>query len=412
MNNIPKKVLIYSLDFYPDHSGISIYSTDFAKYCKENNLDVTVITGFPFYPDWKKNKTDQFQFFRTDVYDNIKILRGYIYVPKKPSSSKRIIHELSFLLFAFFNSFFVKKPDFVIAFTTPVLLGALASFMNRFWKAKLIINVQDFQIEAATSLGMLKESTLLKYLEKIEKWSYNNATYVSSISQSMVALIAEKKNITKEKILFWPNWIDNIPTDKPIEKGVFRRKIGVSLGKKIIAYAGNIGKKQGLESLVDLAFDFKENTDVIFLIIGNGAASPEIEEYAATKKLSNLQFFPFLNSEEYQYFLKDIDLFFIPQIKIPFDVYFPSKLLGIMSVGVPLIIYTDKESELYKTLGFNQTTVVCNYGNKNELNQKVQMALGDSKLLASLSVNSKSYSSQFNRELVLNKVLSLLQNLI
>lgn len=407
MEHLPKKILIYSLDFYPDHSGISIYSTDFAKFCEENELEVTVITGFPFYPNWKKKESDKFKLFRTDFHNNIKIVRGYMYVPQKPSSLKRIIHELSFLIFAFFNSFFVKKPDYVVVFTTPVLLGALAVFMNKFWKAKIIINVQDFQIEAATSLGMLKDSKLLKILEKIEKWSYDNSTWVSSISQSMVGLILERKRVLNEKILFWPNWIEHKASNLSSQKGFFRNKFGISPDKKIIAYAGNIGKKQGLESLVDLAADFRKNNDVFFLIIGNGAGLQDLVNYATSMQLENLTFLPFLNPEEYQFFLQDIDLFYISQAKVPFDVYFPSKLLGIMSKGIPLVVHADIESELYKTLSLSQTAIVCNYGERKILAEKVENALQQPHSLEILSKNSKIYSNQFERDIVLNKILKL-----
>ena len=213
-----KRILIYSLDFMPDHSGISIYSSDFAKYCCENDFQVEVITGFPFYPNYKKLDKDKGKLFRKDNINGITVRRGYLYVPEDPIPRKRIIHEISFLIFAFINSFLVKKPDFVVVFTTPVLLGVLAAFFNKFWKAKLIINVQDFQIEAAESLGMLKKSFMLKILESAEKWSYKNSDIVTSISQGMVELLQKKKEIEKKRTFLWPNWIhtslDNLSLTK------------------------------------------------------------------------------------------------------------------------------------------------------------------------------------------------------
>src|SRR5439155_19043573 len=111
----------------------------------------------------------------------------------------------------------------------------------------------------------------------------------------------------------------------------------------------NIGLKQGLEVFVDLAKRFEENERLKFLLIGDGAALNEIKSYAFEKSTRNLVFLPFLNESEYKDFLNDLDIFFMSQKKTPIDIYFPSKLLGIVAAGKTLILSSDENSELYKT---------------------------------------------------------------
>src|SRR5688572_6311788 len=93
------KVLVSSLAFYPDHSGIPLYSSDFAFFAANQGHTVSVVTGFPFYPSWKKRREDKGVLFRKDVHQNVKIYRGYLYVPGNPTAIKRILQEMSFLFF-------------------------------------------------------------------------------------------------------------------------------------------------------------------------------------------------------------------------------------------------------------------------------------------------------------------------
>lgn len=404
-----KRVLIYSQAFFPDHSGIPIYSSDFAFYCAENGYDVDVITSFPFYPHWQKRKEDKYKFFAKDVVDRVSIYRGYMYASPNPSSFERIIHELSLVLFAFVNSWRVKRPDAIVVFTTPVLLGVLAAFMNLIWRRKLIINVQDFQIEAAYSLKMLKASFFLKLLNRLELWSYRKADYVSSISQSMVDMLVTNKNLPSEKILFWPNWIQyNLNSNQSPCKNTFREQFDIPSEVCLVGYAGNIGKKQGLEILIDVAKEFSSQPNLLFLIVGEGSGLESLKNYTSAQQLTNVRFLPFLNSKEYQEYLIDVNAVFIPQAKVPFDIYFPSKLLGIMAFGRLIIISADINSELFKTMKRNNLALVANYGDIDSLKHYVNNVVNNQNLTVNYVERAREFVKQYERNYVLSNTIKLI----
>lgn len=404
-----KRVLIYSQAFAPDHSGIPIYASDFAFYCAEKGHDVDVITGFPFYPQWKKRPEDEGKLFATEVINNVTIHRGYLYVPSNPSTAGRILHELSLAFFALINSCRVKRPDVIVVFTTPVIIGVLAAFMNLFWRRKLVINVQDFQVEAAHSLGMMSDSPVLKATEALEVWSYNQADYVSSISDSMLDLLRNRKKLPAEKVLSWPNWnhSDDSTTERPAA-GLFRRKYGFSESTRLIGYAGNVGKKQGLDVMLDAALSFASTPDLHFLIIGEGADLERLKEYAVAKAIPNVTFMPFLNPAEYLTFLTDVDAVFIAQVKVAFDIYFPSKLLGIMAMEQLLIINADADSELYKTTKKHDLALVSDYGDMDTLRRQVGLVLTDDPIIAKHKTAAGQFVRQFRRDVVLSRTLSTL----
>ena len=400
------KIQVLSQSFYPDHSGISLYATEFASYSSEKGHEVEVITGFGFYPYWKKRKEDRRRLFSTEYKEAVKILRGYIYVPAKPTTFKRVIHEVSLVMSATLNSFRAKKPDVIVVFTTPILLGFLGVILKKIYGCKLIINVQDFQLEAANSLGMAKQKIFFQLLASIEKVSYKHADMVTSISTSMYNILKTNKCLEEQKINLWPNWIqkkDYVVDDS--KKGLFREKYDIKKNDIIVAYAGNVGLKQGLEILIDLAAYYKENSNLKFFIIGEGAALEHLTEYADSHRVTNLRFLPLLSSEEYISFLADLDIFFLAQKRTEFDVYFPSKLLGLIAAKKMILLTADKQSELYNTIKSNNIGYTAEYGDINSLKFYIQEILNNIKKCDEIIRNADTYVSQFERDVVLNKVL-------
>lgn len=405
------KILVSSLAFFPDHSGIPLYASDFSFYAAEKGHQVCVITGFPFYPSWKKRKADRGVLFRLDREHNVKIYRGYIYVPKNPTGFRRILQEISFLFFSFFNFFRAGKQDVIVVFTTPVLLGLMAWFFKKLYGARLIINIQDFQVEAADSLGMLRKLPIVPLMLRLESFSYNHADLVTSISEGMVNLIREK-GIEGSKIYLWPNWIDVKRAAATGKKGQFRSKFSIADDKIIIGYAGNVGEKQGLTVLIDLAFEFKGVPNLSFLIIGEGGDLRNLKNYHAAKDAGNLKFLPFLDQAGYSDFLADADVVFISQKKIPKDIYFPSKLLGLMAAQKLILLAADRESELYRVLKKHHLALVCQIDNFDELRNSIECIIKRDEHLQQLADNARNFVQDFDREVVLGKVLKKFENLV
>ena len=398
------KLLVSSMTFAPDHSGIALYATDFATYAAEQGHTVTVVTGFSWYPKWVKRPEDKRKLFRTDTYKGMKILRGYLYVPKHVTTITRMIQEISFILFAGINFLRAGKQDVIVVFTTPINLGLVGVLFRKIWGAKLLINIQDLQLDAAKSLGMLNKLPIVSVMNHLERYSYEKSNIVSSISTAMVGLV-DKKGIEKEKTYLWPNWINVAEANGHGTKGSFRSKFPQYADKIIIGYAGNIGVKQGLSVLVDLSERFKHRKDLIFLIIGQGGDVDNLKKYASQKGTTNLDFIDFLSQEEYYNFLSDVDVVFISQKKDSGDVYFPSKLLGIMAKEKLTFVSADVDSEIYKVITENKLGITSDFGKIDQLEKQLTDYLNNPESFAVYRTNAYRYVQQFDREYVLNNVL-------
>ena len=402
------RVLVLSEYFHPDHSGIANYANDTALYLAEQGHQVTVATSFSWYPAWKKKPEDRGRLFRTDQWNGVRILRGYLFVPKTVSTLGRIIQELSFLLFALVNTLRAGQQDIVVSFTTPISLGVLGAIIAKLRGVPHFINVQDLQLEAASSLDMIGNSPVLKVVERFEFLSYHYSARVSSISDGMLDVL-RRKGMGREKLFYWPNWIDVSEAEAGGETGEFRRKFPQFEGKRLLAYAGNIGQKQGLECFVDLAAEYSDREDLAFLIVGGGAYIDTLKSYAA-KKGEPVTFMPLLSPEEYSNFLSDVDLLFLSQKKTSKDVYFPSKLLGIWAKGKPVLVAADMASELFRVIHENRLGFAAPYGDAPALNEAFNAFLekgGEEEVK-----RSRAYVEQFDRKVVLAEMEKELKTLI
>ncbi len=102
------------------------------------------------------------------------------------------------------------------------------------------------------------------------------------------------KGVREERIKLVPNWIDVKKAAVGKKKGCLFPSIACS-GKFTVAYAGNIGIKQGIDVLVRVAKELENNPNIHFFIIGEGADKQRMLDLAKELGITNITFLPFLN---------------------------------------------------------------------------------------------------------------------
>lgn len=331
-------ITIISNNYYPEDSGIGLYSAGMAEYLAQNH-NVKVITAMPYYPQWEiyteyKSKPIYF----SEIINNVEILRFKTYVPKKPTFIKRILQMCHFFIGSLGNIFRIKKNDVVIVvmpFTISIFLGWLLKIIRG---GKLLVHVQDFEFDAAFETGLSKKSGLLpKLIFKVESFFLNRADSVSTISYGMLKKLETKTALPTS---YFPNWIDyskiNPETAKP-------NKIFDS-NKFNILYSGNIGAKQDWDFFIDFVKACQEIKLVHVYLIGEGAKREEVVE--KIKNFSNCTYFPPVRYEELNDLLCNADLHILFQKSTVVDTVMPSKILGMMASAKPSIVTGHEESEV------------------------------------------------------------------
>jgi colanic acid biosynthesis glycosyl transferase WcaI len=402
------RILISSLFFHPDFTGIAVYASDFAFHLAEQGHDVTVVTGFSFYPFWKKKERDIGAIFRTEHYKNVRILRGFHYVPAKVTTLRRILSELTFTLFAMLNFLQAGRHDVIVIFTPPSLLGIPAIFFKLLWRARLITNVQDIQTDAAENLDMVALQLPIRLLRWLEDFTFSFSTRVVTLSQGMIRRLHDRLQFSGAEVVFIPNWIDVNSIGRGIECGALRREHPSLADKFLVVYSGNMGIKQGLDVLVNCAAAMSDNPTLHFLMIGDGADRKRIDKLIAEKELVNITRLPFLPGDGYYQMLGDIDVAYIGQKAMLGEVFFPSKLLGIMAMAKPVLISADPSTELSKIVAESNAGLVSSAGDVQGLVANINLLMKKPELCGKLGANGRAKVADFDRPVVLRKFEQLL----
>lgn len=394
-----KKILLIGYNFHPEPTGIGKYSGEMICWLAENGYDCTVITAYPYYPYWRVQEPYYADRFRYKAQQQnfptggkIKIHRCPMYVPAKPSGVKRILLDFSFLLSAFLKLLTLlpgKRFDFVVTVVPSFQFGLLGVLYKKVRNAKLLYHIQDMQIEAARDLQMIKSEKVIGALFKFEKYIFDRADYVSSISEGMVSRIQEKAN---KPVLLFPNWTD-IALFYPVpDKANLKKEFGFEITDKIVLYSGAIGEKQGLEAILYAAKEFEQQRNVKFLICGSGPYKEKLQSLAQSLNLKNVIFFPLQPFEKFNSFLNLADVHLVIQKANASDLVMPSKLTTILAVGGLALVTANEGSGLHSLVEKYALGVLVDAENQLALNEGLKKTLsGDTR---AISNNARSYAEE------------------
>lgn len=339
------KVLIYGLNFRPELTGIGKYSGDMADWLAAQGHAVRVVTAPPYYPDWRIADGVP-RGFHTEG-DNPRVYRCPLYVPAQPATLTRLLHLLSFAL----TSWLVLvrllrwRPD-VLVMVEPTLFCAPGALLYaKLTGAKAVLHVQDYEVDAMFGLGLMARGRLARWVANLEAWVMRRFDRVSTISHSMMQH-AQRKGVSAENILFFPNWVDTDFIRPDVDRQRFRTRWNIADSTRVVLYSGNMGRKQGLEMVLAAAARWRERHDVLFVMVGQGAACEELKQQARQAALANVRFEPLQPYGELPNLLALADVHLVVQKRGAADVVLPSKLTGILSAGGHVLITAEADTEL------------------------------------------------------------------
>lgn len=340
------KILIVGLNYSPEITGIGKYTGEMAEWLGARGHHVRVVAAPPYYPQWKVHEPYKSFFYKKEKVNGVEVYRCPLYVPAKVGTLKRIIHLLSFSISSvpLLLGMIFWKPDVVVNPVPSLFSSPLTALVAKLCKAKSVMHVQDYEVEAMLGLGMSKRGFVSRLARGFERWTLGLFSKVSTISNSMMRKAVEK-GVSEKDVIFFPNWSDTAHFQKDKDLALARERFGVTEREKLVLYSGNVGDKQGLEQVIDAASILKDE-NYVFVIVGDGAGKKKLVELARRKKLGNIKFFPLQPFDLLPSILGAADCHLVVQRKGVADAVLPSKLTNILAVGGNAVITAEEETEL------------------------------------------------------------------
>jgi len=397
------RILIVGINYAPEITSTGKYTTEAAEWLAARGHEVRVICGPPYYPYWKVQKPYSAWAYSHETIAGVGVFRCPVWVPQRPTGFKRIIHLGSFALSSIPTCIaqLFWKPDIVVAIEPPLFGAVVALFGAKVICAKSWLHIQDFELDAAMGLGMIPV-WLASGIGVFERWFMGKFDRVSTISNAMMERVRQK-GVSSDKVSIFPNWVD-CGALRPLEQGdSLRGEWGIPSDSKVILYAGNVGKKQGLELLFSVAERFLvKRPDVLFVIVGEGAAKMDLERAVLENGLTNIIFKPLQPIEKLGALLATADVHLVLQLQGAADLVMPSKLTGILAAGGAVLATAEETTELYKVVTQNEVGQVAQPGSSEGIEMGIESLLGDMTLLQRYRHNARKFAeANLHKEAIL-----------
>ena len=237
--------------------------------------------------------------------------------------------------------------DLIFVHSTPPTQGAMAAILKKFKRVPMVYNLQDIFPDSLVNTGMAKQDSLLwKIGRVIERFTYKNADKIIVISEDFKQnIIAKGVPIDKIELIY--NWVDeNAVVNIERDQNRLFDKYGLDRNRFYITHCGNIGLTQNMDMLLEAAKELEQHSDIVFILVGDGAYKAEVENKIAEKDIKNVKLLPFQPYEDISYVFSMGDVGLIISKKNVGQNSVPSKTWSIMSAERPILASFDIDSEL------------------------------------------------------------------
>ncbi|MFC4275077.1 glycosyltransferase WbuB [Achromobacter aloeverae] len=351
------KILILGINFAPELTGTGKYTGELAAWLAARGHDVTAITAPPYYPQWQVHDGYRAGRYASETWRGVRVWRAPLWVPRTPGGLKRLLHLASFALSSLplLLRGMARRPDVVLVVEPPLFCAPAALAAARLCGARAWLHIQDYEVDAAFELGLLKGKRLRQAVGAVERWMMRRFDRVSTISQRMLAL-ARDKGVDDARLMLVPNWIDVGAARASAEAAAraghgaagYRRQLGIPDDAVVAMYSGNMGGKQGLETLAQVGRVLRRESRLHFVFGGAGPQRAPLQQ--ACDGLPRVHFLPLQPAEQLPALLACADIHLLPQRAGAADLVMPSKLTGMLASGRPVICGAAPGTELAKVV--------------------------------------------------------------
>jgi len=375
-----------------------------AQELKKRGHDLTVITSRPGY---NLEDGSSRTYFEKEIENGVTILRIKTLPHHKVNYFVRGIAQILMPFQFLWKLWKYRIPVEKCIIYSPPLPLAFVGIGLRFFGVKTLLNLQDLFPQNAIDLGVLRNPLQIAFFRIIESLSYRFSNFITVHSEGNRSVVIDKNPLLENKLHILHNWVDleNVQTTNTVD---FRKEWNIS-NSFIAVFAGVMGPSQYLELLLYLAEQMQDDSELLFLLVGDGQEKEKLQKIAQEKSLSNVRFEGFISHEAYHDLLRICSIGLVclsPLNKTP---VVPGKILGYMAVGLPIAAFLQNSSDGHKIIKSAQCGVSADSADKDACVQSMRNLLSQREYFTKLGQNGKSYATKhFSKEVCVSKLESIL----
>lgn len=396
---VDMKILIVVNNFYPEIGSASHIYFDLAKAFVKRGHEIDVITSYP--RKFNLAKVDQKRTFLLDEeIEGFKIHRCKHISLRDNMILRGAEHFLCPVYYLIEYAKLKKNFDSCLIYIPPLPLYLFARILKKLDGTPSVLNYQDFHPQELTDVGVLKNGLIIKILEYIERRSYENADFITVLSDGGIEYIVSRGG-DPSKIEHIYNGCMISDVNESSAKIGFKKKEGIE-DKILISYAGILSPFQGLDNILNAAKELKEHRELIFYLVGDGMIRDQLSQRIKIESISNVRLLPLQKRDDYLNIIKSSDISLVSldeRMKAP---CIPSKLVNLMAMNQPIIAIVPADSETAKVIRVSKNGVIVRPGDVDELKRAI---LHFCENMRSLKVMGENGNAFLKINMDLNKIV-------
>ena len=321
------KILVICQHYWPENFRV----TEICEALVERGHQVTALVGLPNYPTGII--PDEYKHFRNrhQFRNGVEIKRCFE-IGRKPGKVGLAINYVSYMTSACIKALLHKRDyDVIYAFSTsPVLMSLPAALLRCLTKKKLLIYVLDIWPACLAAMNVFEGSLLYELMKHVSKWIYRKADVLTYSSKRFQGYLKKVHHIDVPDEWYMPQFADDVFSEPLPAKA--------PSAEKQLVFAGNIGKVQAVEVLIEAAGLLREEP-VHWHIIGDGSNNDGCRQLAEQLHLQDkISFYGRRPLEEMPAYYAMADAMLVSMRNdISVNDTLPGKVQSYMAAGKPVL---------------------------------------------------------------------------
>jgi colanic acid biosynthesis glycosyl transferase WcaI len=398
------RLLVLGINYAPERTSVAPFTTGLCEHLAARGNKVTVVTAFPYYPEWRVWNGYRGSLWRKEIINAVTVHRVAHYVPWKPSRLiERLLYDISFAVNCFVAALFCGECDVIYCSCPPPTVALAAYFLSILKGAPYVMKVTDLASDAALATGILRNGFAIRMARAFETFICGKARAVICLCQGFIDRLKER-GTNAEKLCLISDWGDTEKV-RPTKNGItFRNANDFSSNDFLIFHTGNMGKKQKLGNVVDAAERMHNEPDIRWVLVGQGEERSKLEQEISARKLINIQLLPLQPEELLCAMYSSADVLLLNQAAAVEDAVIPSKLLTYMAAGRAIVAAVSERSEAARQIQRADCGIVVAPENPEALAQAVVRLRREAHLRDRLGANGRAYAeAHFTRARILHR---------
>lgn len=342
-------LLIITQYFPPEMGAPQARLYELAKRLQAKGHQITVLTAMPNYPTGKVFDGYRGKLRKTEDMDGIKIVRTCIIPSISSKTLPRLFSYITFGLSSLLLGIWgIGKQDVVLIESPPLFLVPFALLVAKAARGKAVMMVSDIWPDILIRMGHAPiESRSTKAMLWLEKFSYKHSHAVALTNPGARDQIQQRFPDLK-KVTVISNGVDTEMFGPQFYSDDIRKQYGASHDDFLVGYCGLHGLAQGLEVILGAADKLRDQSNIKFIMIGNGPTKDALLKKAEELNLPNLKFYDRRPKTEMPGILASLDVSLVT-LSGRFPGTMPSKVYEAFASGTPPIVAKACEAEALVT---------------------------------------------------------------